>query len=223
MHGKMTLLLEEVAERIDWKPWIEKILREMYTIGGTILFPKHPKNINGQRGMNPMKRLPEITEQVLGQEEKMKELAGMLKDQRDAYFIGRQLDYPTALEGALKLKEISYVHADAYYAGELKHGPIALIEKDTVVTAMATQPEVASKTVSNIRETIARGARVILITGENMPAEEFEYVVRIPEISPELAAIPSAVLLQMFAYYGAKEKGCDIDKPRNLAKSVTVE
>ena len=88
---------------------------------------------------------------------------------------------------------------------------------------MPQVPEVASKTVSNIRETIARGARVILITGENMPAEEFEYVVRIPEISPELAAIPSAVLLQMFAYYGAKEKGCDIDKPRNLAKSVTVE
>ncbi len=175
------------------------------------------------RLIKDLRRLPEVTDEVLAQEETMKKLAEMLKDQRDAYFIGRQLDYPTALEGALKLKEISYVHADAYYAGELKHGPIALIEKDTVVTAMATQPEVALKTVSNIRETIARGARVILITGQDMPAEEFEYVVRIPEISPELAAIPSAVLLQMFAYYGAMEKGCDIDKPRNLAKSVTVE
>ncbi len=175
------------------------------------------------RLIRDLRHLPEITEEVLAKEPQMKELAKMLKDQKDAYFIGRQLDYPTALEGALKLKEISYVHADAYYAGELKHGPIALIEENTVVTAMATQPEIAAKTISNIKETVARGARVILITDPFMSAQEFEYVVRIPDISPELAAVPCAVLLQLFAYYGAMEKGCDIDKPRNLAKSVTVE
>ena len=170
-----------------------------------------------------LKRLPEITEQALETEPEVKKLAHMLKDKNDAYFIGRQLDYPTALEGALKLKEISYVHADAYYAGELKHGPIALIEQDTVVTAIATQPEVCGKTISNIKETVARGANVILITNPDTDAKEFKYVVRIPEVTPELAAIPSAEILQLFAYYGAKEKGCDIDKPRNHAKSVTVE
>ena len=170
-----------------------------------------------------MKRLPELTEETLGYEKEIKKYAKMLKDQRDAYFIGRQLDYPSALEGALKLKEVSYVHADAYYAGELKHGPIALIEKNTVVIALATQPEIAAKTISNIKETVARGARVILITDPDMDAKEFKYVIRIPKMRPELMAIPSAVLTQLFAYYAAKEKGCDIDKPRNLAKSVTVE
>ena len=170
-----------------------------------------------------LKRLPEITEEVLKEEPFMKKCAGMLKDQRDAYFIGRQLDYPSALEGALKLKEVSYVHADAYYAGELKHGPIALIEKNTVVLALATQPDVAGKTISNIKETVARGARVILVTDQTMRADEFKYVVRIPELTPSLSAVPCAVLTQLFAYYAAKEKGCDIDKPRNLAKSVTVE
>ncbi len=153
----------------------------------------------------------------------MKDLAGLLKDQRDAYFIGRQLDYASALEGALKLKEISYVHADAYYAGELKHGPIALIEKHTVVMAMATQPEVAMKTISNIEETIARGAEVILVTGKDYEGEQFSHVIRIPDVNSDLAPIPVAVLLQLFPYFTAKEKGCDIDKPRNLAKSVTVE
>ncbi|MBP3867849.1 MAG: glutamine--fructose-6-phosphate transaminase (isomerizing), partial [Solobacterium sp.] len=180
--------------------------------------------VNGiSRLIKDMKRLPELTEETLGYEKEIKKYAKMLKDQRDAYFIGRQLDYPSALEGALKLKEVSYVHADAYYAGELKHGPIALIEKNTVVIALATQPEIAAKTISNIKETVARGARVILITDPDMDAKEFKYVIRIPEMRPELMAIPSAVLTQLFAYYAAKEKGCDIDKPRNLAKSVTVE
>ena len=175
------------------------------------------------RLIRDMKKLPELTEDTLAYEPVIRKYAKMLKDQRDAYFIGRQLDYPSALEGALKLKEVSYVHADAYYAGELKHGPIALIEKNTVVIALATQPEIAAKTISNIKETVARGARVILITDPDMDAKEFKYVIRLPEMRPELMAVPSAVLTQLFAYYAAKEKGCDIDKPRNLAKSVTVE
>ena len=170
-----------------------------------------------------LKNLPDAVEQTMKYQDTMRDLAGLLKDQRDAYFIGRQLDYASALEGALKLKEISYVHADAYYAGELKHGPIALIEKHTVVMALATQPEVAMKTISNIEETIARGAEVILVTGKDYEGEQFSHVIRIPEVSSDLAPVLTAVILQLFAYFTAKEKGCDIDKPRNLAKSVTVE
>ncbi len=167
--------------------------------------------------------MPEVVEEMLQQEDKMAEFAKLLTNQKDAYFIGRQLDYLSVLEGALKLKEVSYVHADAYMAGELKHGPIALIEKDTVVIALATQPSVAQKTISNILETVARGAKVILIASQNQNTEGFEYVIRIPDVDPLLSCIPATVLLQELAYYVAKEKGCDVDKPRNLAKSVTVE
>ena len=170
-----------------------------------------------------LKNMPALVEEMLKQEPVMENLAKLLKNQKDAYFIGRQLDYLSVLEGALKLKEVSYVHADAYMAGELKHGPIALIEQDTVVVALATQPSVASKTISNILETVARGAKVILITSKNQNVDGFEYVVRIPDVDPILACIPATILLQEFAYYVAKEKGCDVDKPRNLAKSVTVE
>ena len=173
--------------------------------------------------INQLKQMPEVVEEMLQQEDKMAEFAKLLTDQKDAYFIGRQLDYLSVLEGALKLKEVSYVHADAYMAGELKHGPIALIEKDTVVIALATQPSVAQKTISNILETVARGAKVILITSKNQNADGFDYVIRIPDVDPLLSCIPATVLLQELAYYVAKEKGCDVDKPRNLAKSVTVE
>ncbi|HCV55525.1 MAG TPA: glutamine--fructose-6-phosphate transaminase (isomerizing) [Erysipelotrichaceae bacterium] len=173
--------------------------------------------------LRELSQLPAAAEAALSLEDQMTSYAAYLKDQRDAYFIGRQLDYPSALEGALKLKEISYIHADAYYAGELKHGPIALIENGTIVIALATQPDVAAKTISNIQETIARGARVILVTNPDADATGFSHVVRLPKCDPELVSIPAAIVLQLFAYAAAKEKGRDIDKPRNLAKSVTVE
>ena len=173
--------------------------------------------------LRELSQLPAAAEAALSLEDQMTSYAAYLKDQRDAYFIGRQLDYPSALEGALKLKEISYIHADAYYAGELKHGPIALIENGTIVIALATQPDVAAKTISNIQETIARGARVILVTNPDADATGFSHVVRLPKFDPELVSIPAAIVLQLFAYAAAKEKGRDIDKPRNLAKSVTVE
>ena len=176
-----------------------------------------------ERLLQDLNRMPEIVDHVLDQKEVMEGYAKLLEDQYDAYFIGRQMDYVSVLEGALKLKEVSYVHADAYMAGELKHGSIALIEKDTVVIALATQPEVASKTISNIEETIARGARVILITTKEQPATSFEHVIRLEDIHPMLSCIPVTVYLQLLAYYTAKIKGCDVDKPRNLAKSVTVE
>lgn len=170
-----------------------------------------------------LNKLSDLVKEMLNQKDTVKEYAKLLKDKHDAYFIGRQLDYVSALEGALKLKEISYIHADAYYAGELKHGPIALIEKDTVVIALATQKDVLDKTLSNIEETMARGANVILITTNDHNAQNFKHVLRISDVHPDLSLILSTILLQLLAYYASLEKGCDVDKPRNLAKSVTVE
>ena len=162
-------------------------------------------------------------ENILKDEPLFEKYANYLKNQKDAYYIGRSLDYASVLEGALKLKEVSYIHADAYIAGELKHGPIALIEEGSVVIAVATQPHIASKTISNIQETIARGAKVILftLTGEEVGNVDETYYM--PDVNPILQAVLVAIPLQLISYYAAKLKGCDVDKPRNLAKSVTVE
>lgn len=167
--------------------------------------------------------LPNQIKNILKDEKLFEKYANYLKKQHDAYYIGRNLDYASVLEGALKLKEVSYIHADAYIAGELKHGPIALIEKGSVVIAVATQPHIATKTISNIQETIARGAKVILFTLSNEEAGNVDEIYYMPNINPILQAILVAVPLQLIAYYAAKLKGCDVDKPRNLAKSVTVE
>ena len=167
--------------------------------------------------------LPNQIKNILKDEKLFEKYANYLKKQHDAYYIGRNLDYASVLEGALKLKEVSYIHADAYIAGELKHGPIALIEKGSVVIAVATQPHIATKTISNIQETIARGAKVILFTLSDEEAGNVDEIYYMPNINPILQAILVAVPLQLIAYYAAKLKGCDVDKPRNLAKSVTVE
>ncbi len=168
-------------------------------------------------------KLPKQLEEILKDEPLFEKYAGYLKDLHDAYFIGRNLDYATVLEGALKLKEVSYIHADAYIAGELKHGPIALIEDGSVVIAVATQPKVAAKTISNIQETIARGAKVILFTIAGQEVGNVNETYYMPDVNPILQAVLVAIPLQLIAYYAAKLKGCDVDKPRNLAKSVTVE
>lgn len=160
---------------------------------------------------------------ILNDHQIFEEYAKMLENLHDAYFIGRSLDYASVLEGALKLKEVSYVHADAYVAGELKHGPIALIEEGSVVIAVATQPHIASKTISNIQETIARGARVILFTTHGEEVKNVENTYYLPDVNPTLQSVLVAIPLQLIAYYTACIKGCDVDKPRNLAKSVTVE
>ena len=142
------------------------------------------------------------------------------------FFIGREVDYAVAREGSLKLKEISYIHSEANAAGELKHGPIALIEKGVPVIGIATNDEINSKTFSNIEEVIARGADSILITNTEKAIPEIinnNQVIKIANISPMISAIISIIPMQLFAYYIAKEKGLDVDKPRNLAKSVTVE
>ena len=167
--------------------------------------------------------IPQYVENILKDEPLFEQYAHMLEDQHDAYFIGRNLDYASVLEGALKLKEVSYVHADAYVAGELKHGPIALIENNSVVIAVATQPHIAQKTISNIQETIARGARVILLTTHQEEVKNVQNTYYLPDIETTLQAILVAIPLQLIAYYTACLKECDVDKPRNLAKSVTVE
>lgn len=173
--------------------------------------------------LNQLTSLPKYVEELIKDEDTFANYAKMLEDKHDCYFIGRSLDYASVLEGALKLKEVSYVHADAYIAGELKHGPIALIEDGTVVIAVATQPHVAAKTISNIQETIARGADVILFTTENEEVNNVKNTYILPSINPLLQSVLVAIPLQLIAYHTANIKGCDVDKPRNLAKSVTVE
>ncbi len=173
--------------------------------------------------IHQLNSIPHYVENILQEHEIFQNYAKMLENLHDAYFIGRSLDYASVLEGALKLKEVSYVHADAYVAGELKHGPIALIEEGSVVIAVATQPHIAAKTISNIQETIARGSKVILFTTHGETVNNVENTYYLPEVEPTLQTILVAIPLQLIAYYTACIKGCDVDKPRNLAKSVTVE
>ena len=163
----------------------------------------------------------EVLSNVVG----MKHVSEKMLKAKDAFYIGRGLDYAFSLEGSLKLKEISYVHAEAYPAGELKHGTIALIEKDTPVVAIATQENIYLKTISNVREVKARGAYVTLITkkGKEVGKDVCDIHLEIPETEDAFTVFPVAVILQLIAYYTADGKGLDVDKPRNLAKSVTVE
>lgn len=170
-------------------------------------------------------RLPDQIELLLGQKQKIQHFANRYLGARDIFFIGRGIDYAISLEGSLKLKEISYIHSEAYAAGELKHGTISLIEDGTLVVAVSTQPALFQKTISNIVEVKARGAFVMAVTNESNKAIEkaSDYVVYIPETNPCFANSLAIIPLQLFAYYVAVGRGCDVDKPRNLAKSVTVE
>ncbi len=169
--------------------------------------------------------LPDQIELLLGQKEKIQHFANRYLGARDIFFIGRGVDYAISLEGSLKLKEISYIHSEAYAAGELKHGTISLIEEGTLVVALSTQPALYQKTISNIVEVKARGAFVMAVTNEENRAMEkaSDYVVYIPETDPCFTNSLAIIPLQLFAYYVAVGRGCDVDKPRNLAKSVTVE
>ena len=155
----------------------------------------------------------------------MRAVAERLAGARDVLFIGRHTGYPAALEGALKLKELSYIHAEAYPAGELKHGPIALIEDGVPVVAIATRCHVYPKMLSNIQEVKARGASVIAIVteGDTEAARLADHVLEVPETPELLSPVVVTVPLQLLAYHVAVLRGCDVDQPRNLAKPVTVE
>jgi glucosamine--fructose-6-phosphate aminotransferase (isomerizing) len=172
-----------------------------------------------------MRSLPSIIERVLDNADEIKRVAKTLADANDIFYIGRNLNYPSALEGALKLKEISYIHAEGYPAGELKHGPLALLTNKTPVIALAPGDHTYDKIVSNLIEASARNAPVIAVTSEdNRDLEKIvDGVLYYPEVPPLFSPIPIAVVLQLLAYYIAKERDCPIDQPRNLAKSVTVE
>ncbi|MBE7022134.1 MAG: glutamine--fructose-6-phosphate transaminase (isomerizing) [Ruminococcaceae bacterium] len=170
-------------------------------------------------------RLPDLISAMIEQKDKIQYYASRYFNAKSVFFIGRGLDYALSLEGSLKLKEISYIHSEAYGAGELKHGTISLIEEGTLVIAVATQEKLFEKIVSNIREVKARGAVVLAIATEGCELIEecADGVLYIPKTDPLFTSSPAVTLLQLFAYYVASLKGCDIDKPRNLAKSVTVE
>ncbi len=170
-------------------------------------------------------KLPSLINSILEQKDKIKNLASKYVNAKNVFFIGRGIDYALSLEGALKLKEISYIHSEAYAAGELKHGPISLIEDGTLVIALATQEKLFEKTLSNIKEVKSRGAVVLSIAEEenNQIEECSDDVFYLPKTNRMFTSSLTATVLQLFAYYVAYLKGCDIDQPRNLAKSVTVE
>lgn len=177
------------------------------------------------RYIDELQQIPELIEKMLAHKENIQFFASRYFNAGDMYFIGRNVDYAASLEASLKLKEISYIHSEAYAAGELKHGPISLIEDGTLVIALATDGRLFDKMMSNIREVKARGAVVLGLATEDRTeiAEQTDMVFYIPKISPFMLPSLSVIPMQLFAYYVASMKGCDIDKPRNLAKSVTVE
>ncbi len=193
-----------------------------------ILFGKQRGTITGQEYeelLAELETIPEKIQTILGDKERIQWFASKYANARDVFFIGRGLDYASSLEGSLKLKEISYVHSEAYAAGELKHGPISLIEDGILVVAVATQPELYEKTISNIVEVNARGAYVFAVTNAGNYAMEdtAAFTVYVPKTHPYFAPSLSIIPLQLFSYYVSVAKGLDVDKPRNLAKSVTVE
>lgn len=172
-----------------------------------------------------LKRIPEQIEMILGNREKIQKFANRYLAARDVFFIGRGIDYAISLEGSLKLKEISYIHSEAYAAGELKHGTISLIEDGTLVVALVTQEELYKKTISNVVEVKTRGAFVLSVTnaGNTEIEKNSDFVICIPQTNKYFTNSLAVVPLQLFAYYISIGRGCDVDKPRNLAKSVTVE
>ena len=179
------------------------------------------KEINSLK--EDISKLPSKIEETLKCCNKVKEFGHRIYQEKDVFFLGRGIDETVAKESALKLKEISYIHADSYPAGELKHGPIALIENGITVISIMTDSKLVEKTVSNIQEVITRGAKTLVVTNQAVDDKMFDTVIHIPETNTFVSPILSVIPLQLLAYYISKEKGLDVDKPRNLAKSVTVE
>ena len=175
--------------------------------------------------LEDLKALPAQVEMLLNNKEKIQKFANRYLAAKDIFFIGRGIDYAISLEGSLKLKVISYIHSEAYAAGELKHGTISLIEEGTLVASVLTQKDLYKKTISNMVEVKTRGAFVLAITNEgNVEVEKAaDYVIYLPETNKYFTNSLAIIPLQLFAYYIAIGRGCDVDKPRNLAKSVTVE
>jgi len=170
-----------------------------------------------------MKLLPEKVEEVLKTSKQIESFSKKIYKEKDMFFLGRGVDYAACLEGSLKLKEITYIHSEGYAAGELKHGPIALIDEGITVVSVITDENLVEKSISNIQEVITRGAKVLMVTNQEVENKGFEDIIKIPEVNKYISPILSIIPLQLLSYYISKEKGLDVDKPRNLAKSVTVE
>ena len=200
----------------------EKTLVPMITLARPIKILE----IDNQK-INALKKdimeLPKKIEETLKLSETIKDFSKKVYQEKDIFFLGRGIDETVAKEGSLKLKEISYIHSESYPAGELKHGPIALIENGITVVSIMTDKNLVEKTVSNIQEVITRGAKTLVITNQDIDDNMFDMTIKIPKTNPFISPILSIIPLQLFAYYISKEKGLDVDKPRNLAKSVTVE
>jgi glutamine---fructose-6-phosphate transaminase (isomerizing) len=181
--------------------------------------------IKGREIVEALKQLPEQVERVLELDDAIRELARTYKDAANFLYLGRGYNFPTALEGALKLKEISYIHAEGLPAAEMKHGPIALITEQMPVVVIAPNDAVYSKVVSNIEEVKTRGGRVIAVVSEgNLElADKVDHLITIPDTIDMLAPVLATIPLQLLAYHIAVMRGCNVDQPRNLAKSVTVE
>ncbi|MCR4588596.1 MAG: glutamine--fructose-6-phosphate transaminase (isomerizing) [Lachnospiraceae bacterium] len=177
--------------------------------------------------LSNLTRVPEVMQKVLDQRVEIHKIARKILNARHVFMIGRGLDFSILLEGSLKLKEVSYIHCEAYASGELKHGTIALITEETPVVAVVTQDKICSKELSNVKEVRSRGAGVILFVKESLasqiPADEQENVFVLPDMADPFMVMPASVALQLLAYYVSQDKGFDVDKPRNLAKVVTVE
>jgi glucosamine--fructose-6-phosphate aminotransferase (isomerizing) len=193
-----------------------------------IMLAKHRNTITNEQLteiLRQMESLPKKVEQTLRLNEKIKQIASKYKNARNFLYLGRGYNFPVALEGALKLKEISYIHAEGYPAAEMKHGPIALIDEEMPVVVIATRDSSYDKIVSNIREVKARKGKVIAIVteGDSWIPTMVDYVIEVPQAHDALLPLISVIPLQLLAYHVAVMRGCDVDMPRNLAKSVTVE
>ena len=175
--------------------------------------------------VSDLERIPELVKEVLSGNERIKEIAAIYKDSKNALYLGRGSSFPVALEGALKLKEISYIHAEGYPAAEMKHGPIALIDEKMPVIVIATKGSSYEKVISNIQEVKARGGKIIAIgtKGDQLLEKMADHLIEIPEIDESLVPLLSTIPLQLLSYHIAVMRGCNVDQPRNLAKSVTVE
>jgi len=186
---------------------------------------RHVSYNKGRKMINAIREVPDKVEEALKQNDRIAEIAAKYQHCNNFLYLGRHYNFPTALEGALKLKEISYIHAEGYPAAEMKHGPIALVDKDTPSVFVMPQGFIYEKVMSNLEETKARGGPVIAIAaeGDTRIAEVADDVIYIPQTIEYLQPIVSAIPLQLLSYHIAVLRGCDVDKPRNLAKSVTVE
>ena len=189
-------------------------------------FLRNIEKTHFNKKIDDLKNLPKLVEQTLLIDNKIQTISNTFNEAKGSMFLGRGFSYPIALEGALKLKELSYIHAEGYPAGEMKHGPLALIEEGMPVVVLAPRDNYYKKTISNMQEVIARGAKVLLITDKSkdeIVSENIWEKIEVESANEDLLPFLLTIPLQKLAYYSALKKGFDIDKPRNLAKSVTVE